>query len=1089
VKYYDSAIYTLETAVSGHASPLPHPKVVAGFALALTNPREGSSISSDPNKLALGRLRRYEERRRAAFLAFSGTQPDARFRSTPDFLLRISSDNLGGGPGSLPFFVLAAHTEAHLAMHGVEAWRSFSLLDHSRLSASDHKWLDQELDRCIALNTFAYSIGRAAPWLFAEDRQESKFVFNNFNEAWQNVVPTRCMWIAAQLTLLALHRRAYAYALRNDREAAYNDYHKLQRLIRDSERRVRRAPVHVEGALEFLAGLAAQADHHTGELYRAEHAHTSALAHFRAADHRLQLLRSKGYMGRVLENSRWHVALQVSRGKACYELGLHKDSLRWHLTAWREFLRLLAADTGTEASTDAITETLTWLEGVQYDPEFRKNDIREKVGPVVDQLAGLIIDRRLGALAAEILVRLGHLLLILNVDSQPDNHLRIAFDDAHPRTRHEGLPQENDLAMRCLTKAAQCDNRSTLIGTNLLKIRYRHLAGLADPPHPALVSRTSDGSRSKHKAVGRDGARADAIDLLRSAPLATVDSQWPLGGDNYERLARVTEYVLLLTMVERAAARPRLRQAANEEIGERLLMNFFTHTDSINVRKLQAHQFLTRPRRRSQPPTRRPAQAIELVCMRRYSSPFLLLPRPSAFRALGGGYFVALHPARDVDADVLDCQPFGIVVDPGVDFVENLYRAGRSLSDVDMVIVTHDHVDHLGALDSLLSLLHARADILADEAMERNSRRPAVRPRPKRPFPVLVNRSVMDRYRSVKTLSGKKSGNSFLPLDDFVRGSSVSGMPERFEIVAMSSEAVDRNGIGHTDLGQNPSFGVCIRSTKKRGPSVAFTSDVPAPPANTANQARWLKYWRPALSADVLVAHLSTTPLTQLRKMARLDASDHKLARKNAKELNRIRANLSKHDPPLDGRIAFAFWLRSRRSGPTASLSQKVPGNWEPPANHAYVEGLLTWARAYKKARGGAGLFIVGELSEELGTMRGKIAAGLNRTVFRKRGIYALTGDIGLRTFSMGSSPTAKGSKHASRSDDGARETRVLCTTCNLDTDRVAHERYHLSDDIHEVCVKGENEGMFYNCLEHEPSLQEEPAFLERLERFDVFGR
>ena len=97
--------------------------------------------------------------------------------------------------------------------------------------------------------------------------------------------------------------------------------------------------------------------------------------------------------------------------------------------------------------------------------------------------------------------------------------------------------------------------------------------------------------------------------------------------------------------------------------------------------------------------------------MRRYSSPFPLLPRPSAFRALGGGYFVRLHdPAwqKETGAD----GPYGIVIDPGVDFVENLYRTGYSLGDIDMIVITHDHVDHLGALDPLLSLLHVRSQIL-----------------------------------------------------------------------------------------------------------------------------------------------------------------------------------------------------------------------------------------------------------------------------------------------------------------------------------------------------------------------------------------
>jgi hypothetical protein len=73
--------------------------------------------------------------------------------------------------------------------------------------------------------------------------------------------------------------------------------------------------------------------------------------------------------------------------------------------------------------------------------------------------------------------------------------------------------------------------------------------------------------------------------------------------------------------------------------------------------------------------------------------------------------------------------------------------------------------------------------------------------------------------------------------------------------------------------------------------------------------------------------------------------------------------------------------------------------------------------------------------------------------------------------------------------EEAGSRVEVLCTTCNLDTDRAPEERYHPAHDVYEVCVKGENEGVFYNCLEHDPARQGEPAFLEQLERFDIFGR
>ena len=110
-------------------------------------------------------------------------------------------------------------------------------------------------------------------------------------------------------------------------------------------------------------------------------------------------------------------------------------------------------------------------------------------------------------------------------------------------------------------------------------------------------------------------------------------------------------------------------------------------------------------------PIREGAARLEFVCARRYSSFFPFLPRPSAFRVRGGGYFVRVVdndlPARakGLVPNWRDKRTFGIVIDPGPDYLDNLYRCGYGLADIDMVIVSHDHADHVAELDALLSLL------------------------------------------------------------------------------------------------------------------------------------------------------------------------------------------------------------------------------------------------------------------------------------------------------------------------------------------------------------------------------------------------
>jgi tetratricopeptide (TPR) repeat protein len=1144
----------------------------------------------DPVRMRL-RKDRFRERAANALKKLPGvprTNPP-RSDDATEFLHRIATDNLSSGLDSVPYFVISAAAEAHLSMHAVEGWMSMSLGEQAQRAAVERPWrpgdwLTQELDRCIVLDTFVFSASRSAPWMFASNDTECKQLFDDLRHGWTYGVPPRCMWISTQVGLLALHRRAYSYALKGEPTLAYNDYYKLQREIRNARRRVDSAPLHIAGAVEFLTALNARANQNIGELYRAEHAHRPALKHYQAALESTETVREDSEIREVLTNSRWYVELQMSQGKASYEMGKHKESLRWHLLAWHAFLTLLAGETHTETSTEKIDEALAWLEGIRFEPELRKNEVLEHLAPVVEQLKRIRVSERLGVLAAEILLRLGHVLFVLNLEPEPALENR-------PRGLPAGSGIVESLSFGCLKMAAECDPYSTLVGANLLKSYFRALNQL-------------------QLEVERGVLPPDALTGFKEGLLpemGRIDEQWPRGGEDYERITRVAEYLMLLALDIEDVPPPDV-QPETEQIdrilAQRLLLDFFMHTDSINVRKAQTHHYLMRGRHDSHLPSEHDRAAIEFICMRRYSSATPLLPRPSAFRAHGGGYFVRLHSTSDEPEQQ---SPFGVVVDPGPDFVENLYRTGFSLSDIDMIVVTHDHVDHLNSLEPLLSLMHYRSDLLRHQAGGGTTGQANNQPAGARgPLLVYGNASVCRRYRKVSILN--PSRERFKDLADLREGRGrPEGFPSDFEMIAMPSSALDE--LGHMDLSGKPSYGICFRhlgdATERAGESkkisFAITGDTPAPPSEGDDiYEDWRRVWLPALQADALVAHVSTVPLSELRQLARLDArvvvrSDdvdelgeriEALAERARKVgvalkdvgvlerlLTELAASLKKLSEassaeemqnaivagetlammvseqalrlvvPLEdiahrqvirdcllgiiddaqalsleaqrlprdavrleeirgqleavgdlrGRIEFAMWLRSRTPGPTADMVGLVPfnpddplRNWLPPQEHPYLRGTLEWARAYQKARRelpsksekGSGLFVLGELSEELGTLRGKIAVRINETLFghardagREEGIYALTSDVGLHLV------VAKAC------------VKILCTTCDLDTDRTAMERYHPAHEVHEVCVKGENEGVFYNCAHHNPGRLPKPLFLEQLERFDVFGR
>jgi tetratricopeptide (TPR) repeat protein len=59
----------------------------------------------------------------------------------------------------------------------------------------------------------------------------------------------------------------------------------------------------------------------------------------------------------------------------------------------------------------------------------------------------------------------------------------------------------------------------------------------------------------------------------------------------------------------------------------------------------------------------------------------------------GGGYFL-FYKGR------------GVVIDPGYDFISHFERAGGRLEDIDDIVITHAHNDHIAQLEDILTLLH-----------------------------------------------------------------------------------------------------------------------------------------------------------------------------------------------------------------------------------------------------------------------------------------------------------------------------------------------------------------------------------------------
>ena len=96
----------------------------------------------------------------------------------------------------------------------------------------------------------------------------------------------------------------------------------------------------------------------------------------------------------------------------------------------------------------------------------------------------------------------------------------------------------------------------------------------------------------------------------------------------------------------------------------------------------------------------RQAADFELISLRRWNS-FSPNLGSRAANSVGGGYLVRIW-AEDRKRYV------GIAVDPGYNFLENLFNEGFTIPDIDILVITHAHPDHTENLTNFFTLLRER---------------------------------------------------------------------------------------------------------------------------------------------------------------------------------------------------------------------------------------------------------------------------------------------------------------------------------------------------------------------------------------------
>lgn len=93
-----------------------------------------------------------------------------------------------------------------------------------------------------------------------------------------------------------------------------------------------------------------------------------------------------------------------------------------------------------------------------------------------------------------------------------------------------------------------------------------------------------------------------------------------------------------------------------------------------------------------------PNAAVHFFGLRRWNS-----ISPAEGLSLGGGYLLFRTNIRGV----ID---LGVAIDPGYDFIKNLFHCGFSLTDIDVILLSHGHPDHVRDFGSMINLLKELED-------------------------------------------------------------------------------------------------------------------------------------------------------------------------------------------------------------------------------------------------------------------------------------------------------------------------------------------------------------------------------------------